>query len=58
MFLRDPNSSPYLQDLQGYVGGVSVSDMQANNENTDNNVILNPYTEASSKFPISSYFEV
>jgi hypothetical protein len=58
MFLRDPNSSPYLQDVQGYVGGVSISDMQANNTNTDNNIITNPYTENCSKFPTSSYFEV
>ena len=45
MFLRDPNSSPYLQDVRGYVGGVSKADMQANNTTTDNNVITNVYTE-------------
>lgn len=45
MFLRDPNSSPYLQDLKGYVGGVSKADMQANNNTTDNNIITNVYTE-------------
>ena len=45
MFLKDPNSSPYLQDVRGYVGGVSKADMQANNNNTDNNVITNVYTE-------------
>lgn len=45
MFLRDPNSSPYLQDVQGYVGGVSKADMQANNSTVDNNIITNVYTE-------------
>lgn len=45
MFLRDPNSSPYLQNVQGWVGGISLAEMQTNIENTDNNIILNPYTE-------------
>ena len=45
MFLRDPNSSPYLQDVRGYVGGVSKADMQSNINTTDNNVITNVYTE-------------
>lgn len=45
MFLKDPNSSPYLQDAKGYVGGISKADMQANINTTDNNVITNVYTE-------------
>lgn len=57
MFLRDPNSSPYLQDVKGYVGGVSLTDMEANNADTDNNIITNPYTEATPRFP-TNYFEV
>jgi hypothetical protein len=58
MFLKDPNTNPFLDNVKGYIGGVSISDMQANNATTDNNIITNPYTENCSKFPTSSYFEV
>lgn len=58
MFLSDPNLNPVYNNAQGWVGGISKSEMQANNTNTDNNIILNPYTENCSKFPTSSYFEV
>ena len=57
MFLRDPNSSPYLQDVKGYVGGVSVADMKANNAILDNNIILNVYTEdkVTPTFPVNPF---
>lgn len=42
LFLRDPSMNPVLQDAQGYFGGVSKSDMQANDLNTDNNIVSNP----------------
>ena len=42
LFLRDPSMNPALQDAQGYFGGVSISDMQANDLNTDNNIVQNP----------------
>lgn len=54
MFLRDPNSSPYLQNVKGYVGGVSISDMQANNTTVDNNSITNVYTEDQT-FPTNPF---
>jgi len=57
MFLRDPNTNPYIQDVKGYVGGVSKSDMQSNNSTFDNNVVTNPYTENCSSFPLD-YFKV
>lgn len=41
-FLKDPNSNPLYQNLKGYVGGVSISDMEANNANLDNNIIQSP----------------
>ncbi len=41
-FLKDPNSNPLYQNLKGYVGGVSISDMDANNANLDNNIIQSP----------------
>lgn len=42
LFLRDPSMNPALQDAQGYFGGISISDMQANDLNTDNNIVSNP----------------
>ena len=39
LFLRDPQMNPVLQNCVGWVGGVSKSDMQANNLNLDNNVV-------------------
>ena len=41
-FLKDPNSNPLYQNLKGYVGGVSISDMDANNANLDNNIVQSP----------------
>lgn len=43
MFLRDPNMNPVLTSANGYGGGISKSDMQANVENTDNNFVKTPY---------------
>lgn len=41
-FLKDPNSNPLYQNIKGYFGGVSISDMEANNANLDNNIIQSP----------------
>ena len=42
LFLKDPANNPLYQNLKGYVGGVSISDMEANNANCDNNIVENP----------------
>ena len=42
LFLKDPANNPLYQNLKGYVGGVSISDMGANNANLDNNIVENP----------------
>lgn len=42
MFLRDPNMNPVLTNCQGYAGGISISDMQSNVDNTDNNYARTP----------------
>lgn len=39
MFIKDPSLNPVYQNLQGYFGGVSKSDMEANDANVDNNTI-------------------
>lgn len=42
LFLKDPNLNPLIGNLQGYFGGVSISDMETNNGNCDNNIVENP----------------
>lgn len=42
MYIKDPNLNPLMQNLQGYVGGVSKSDMQINDWTLDNNRIIKP----------------
>lgn len=42
LFLKDPANNPIYQSLKGYFGGVSLSDMSANNSNADNNIVENP----------------
>lgn len=39
MYIKDPNLNPVLQNVRGYVGGVSKSDMEANDAVADNNVV-------------------
>lgn len=59
MFLKDPNLNPVLNNCQGWAGGVSLSEMQANVDNTDNNIVTTPdttvYTQISSS---ADYFKV
>ena len=42
IYLKDPANNPLYKNLKGYVGGVSISDMEANNANLDNNIIQSP----------------
>lgn len=42
LYLKDPTNNPLYKNLQGYFGGVSISDMQANNDDCDNNIVENP----------------
>ena len=42
LYLKDPANNPLYKNLKGYVGGVSISDMEANNANLDNNIVENP----------------
>lgn len=42
LYIKDQNLNPLYQNLQGYFGGVSISDMEANNSNADNNIVVNP----------------
>lgn len=42
MYIKDPNNNPILQNCQGWIGGVSVSQMQSNDSNLDNNIVKQP----------------
>ena len=42
LYIKEPTLNPLYQNLKGYVGGVSISDMDANNANLDNNIIQSP----------------
>ena len=49
MYLANPLLNPVLQNVKGYVGGVSKSDMLANDANPDNNIVRSP--AAYNSFP-------
>lgn len=42
MFISNPELNPIYQNAMPYAGGISKSDMQANNANPDNNIIVSP----------------
>lgn len=42
LYIKNPQLNPLYQNLKGYVGGVSISDMEANNAGLDNNIVENP----------------
>jgi hypothetical protein len=54
MFIKDPSLNPIYQNLQGYFGGVSKSDMKANDAIIDNNTVL----RANESSTPTDYFSV
>ena len=42
LYIKNPQLNPLYNNLQGYFGGVSISDMEANVANPDNNIVENP----------------
>jgi len=56
MYIKDPSFNPFMQSAAPYAGGISKSDMQANNANSDNNYIQNP-SEDRVGFP-ENFFDV
>lgn len=42
LYIKNPQLNPLYNNLQGYFGGISVSDMQKNNTNCDNNIVVSP----------------
>lgn len=44
MYITNPDLNPIYQNAMPYAGGVSKSDMELNDSNTDNNIIVQPTT--------------
>ena len=42
LYIKNPQLNSLYNNLKGYVGGVSISDMEANNADLDNNIVENP----------------
>lgn len=40
LYIKDPQMNPVLQNTCGWVGGVSKSEMLANNATSDNNIVI------------------
>ena len=47
LFLRNPSLNPIFNGISGYAGGVSLTDMQANVDNADNNAVVTPLAETT-----------
>ena len=56
MYLRDPMLNPILKNTSAYFGNVSLSDMQANVDNLDNNAVIPP--NASNRSTATNYFSL
>jgi len=42
LFIRDPNLNPLIKNIQGWVGGISKTEMLANQDAVDNNIVKTP----------------
>lgn len=53
LYIKNPDLNQLLQNVQGYAGGVSKADMQANDANLDNVVTPNP---SGTRSTVDDYF--
>lgn len=56
LFIKSPELNPLLQNTSIYAGGISLSDMQSNVDNADNNSVLAPSTSSFQGSYPSGYF--
>lgn len=42
LFLKSPSMNPVLNGIVPYAGGISLADIQSNNDNIDNNIVCTP----------------
>ena len=54
LYIKNPNLSPILSSVRGYAGGISISDIESNNANLDNNIVQSP--GASFRVTSTDYF--
>lgn len=55
LFIKDPTLNPLYNNIQGYVGGISKTDM-LNNFTDDNNVVVQP-SDSFTGYP-ANYFSI
>ncbi len=58
LYLRDPNLNPVFTSVEGYAGGISIADMQANVDNLDNNAVVSPVDLGSNGTSSTDFFSV
>lgn len=47
LYLKDATLNPVLNNCQGYVGNISIADMQANDSTLDNNIVVSPASDTT-----------
>lgn len=52
LYISNPNINGIFNNMNVYIAGTSVSDMQANIDNTDNNIVLIPNSSPNNTIPI------
>jgi hypothetical protein len=45
IYIKNPDLNTLYDKVQGYAGGISKADMQANDANLDNNIVKDPQAE-------------
>lgn len=53
LYIKNPDLNALYDKVQGYAGGISLSDMQANDSNLDNNIVKQPTAETFTYRPSS-----
>lgn len=56
LYLKNPDLNPIISNAMPYAGGISLEDMQANDQNLDNNIVNTPITPSYSV--VSDFFGV
>jgi len=56
LYIKDPNLNPIYTGVALYAGGISISDMQSNDNTADNNVVMTP--DGSREITSDKYFSI
>ncbi len=55
LFIKDPNMNPILKTVCGWVGGISKTEMLANDNNSDNNIVPSPNSSVDYVIPLEDF---